>query len=483
MPGPSVGPARGLRGPVVAARAGLVPCAISVRQEDRNALSVEPAPLWQPSFPSPELVQHAADLIPHIAAGAIGQAAEISEGPRWEIVVSPGVFRVRTRDYARAERTHERAMERRRKNVDVAATWEGEMPDALPTRGTITAWTPRSRARLVAALADLDYTKLYGRFHICQACREEYDDGLSVCPACRSSWRTTEDRSSRLPAMLTLTYPGDWLTVAPTAEAAMGHFQALCKRYARTWGEPLRGPWKKEFQRRGAVHFHISTTPPPGTAPVTDPETGQRRWVDFRRWLSITWAEIVAHPAPEERRKHLLAGTGVDYAQGVKLTDPRRMAVYFAKYGSGGGKEYQHRVPSEWLTTVLVCTDCTAEYDEDRDECPECGCPDADVVEQGSVGRFWGYRGLHRALAVRQVTPDVGIAAGRIARRWYRAKGLTREVTVQRVQQATGRITYRGSRVRKQLFPQGRGFVCVNDGSAFASQVARYLAVVVGRPL
>ena len=139
------------------ARAGLVPCAITVRLEDRKALTVEPTPLWKPSFPSPELVQHAADLIPHVTGGAVGQAAEISEGPRWEIVVSPGVFRVRTRDYARAERTHERTVEHRRKNVDVAATWEGEMPDALPTRGTITAWTPRSRARLVAALADLDY--------------------------------------------------------------------------------------------------------------------------------------------------------------------------------------------------------------------------------------------------------------------------------------------------------------------------------------
>ncbi|HZK51242.1 MAG TPA: hypothetical protein VFD47_06740, partial [Actinomycetota bacterium] len=43
------------------------------------------------------------------------------------------------------------------------------------------------------------------------------------------------------------------------------------------------------------------------------------------------------------------------------------------------------------------------EYDQDRDECPECGCPEADVVEQGGVGWFWGYRGLQRALAVRHV--------------------------------------------------------------------------------
>ncbi|GJF07401.1 hypothetical protein PSD17_63480 [Pseudonocardia sp. D17] len=469
------GAARGAAGarPHPAARPGLVPCAISVRSEDENDLTV--ASLWQPSFPSPELVQHAADLIPHITAGAVGEAGVLTEGPRWEIVVSPGVFRVRTRDYARAERRHEREVERHRKHVDVAATWEGDMPNPL-TRGAITAWTRRSRARLVERLSDLDYTRLYGRFHICADCREEFVDDLDHCPRCRSGRYDTEDRRGRLPAMLTLTYPGDWLTVAPTSDAAMGHFQALCKRYARAWGEPLRGPWKKEFQGRGAVHFHISTTPPMGTTPVTDPETGQPVRVDFKRWLSIVWAEIVGHPDPEEHRKHLLAGTGVDYGQGLKLTDPRRMAVYFAKYGAAAtGKEYQHRVPREWVDTVLVCSSCGVEHDQALDECPGCGCPDADVVERGSAGRFWGYRGLNRALAIRQVTPDVGIAAGRIARRWYRAKGLTKQVTVQRVEQATGRVTYRRSTVRKRLFAHGRGFVCVNDGAAFASQLARYL--------
>ena len=166
---------------------------------------MEPAPLWQPVFPSAELVQHAADLIPHIAAE---QSDVLAEAPRWEIVVSPGVFRVRTRDYARAERTHERAIERHRKNVDVAAAWEGDLPEPLPTRGTIVAWTPKSRARLVERLSDLDYTRLYGRFHICDGCGEEYDEHFDRCSACRSASRTTEDRRGRLPAMLTLTYPG-----------------------------------------------------------------------------------------------------------------------------------------------------------------------------------------------------------------------------------------------------------------------------------
>ena len=247
-------------------------------------------------------------------------------------------------------------------------------------------------------------------------CGEEYDEHFDRCPACRSASRTTEDRRGRLPAMLTLTYPGDWLTVAPDAQRVTLHFQALCKRYERAWGEPLRGPWKKEFQGRGAPHFHISTTPPMGTTTVPDPATGQPIRVDFKRWLSITWADIVAHPDEEQRRRHLAAGTGVDYAQGIKLVDPRRMAVYFAKYGAAAtGKEYQHQVPREWLTTVLVCTECGTGYDEDLHECPDCGCPDADVTEEGSVGRFWGYRGLHRELAIRQVTPDIGIAAGRIS--------------------------------------------------------------------
>jgi hypothetical protein len=145
-------------------RRRFVPCAITVRAAEEHQKAAEPAPLWQPSFPSPELVHHAADLIPHISADLVGEDSLLTEGPRWEIVVSPGVFRVRTRDYARAERTHERAVARHRKDVDVAANCNGDVPDALPTRGTITAWTRRSRARLVERLSDHDYTKLYGRF-------------------------------------------------------------------------------------------------------------------------------------------------------------------------------------------------------------------------------------------------------------------------------------------------------------------------------
>jgi hypothetical protein len=48
---------------------------------------------WQPTFPGAELVQHVADLMPDISGSG---GAGIAECPRWEIVVSPGVFRART---------------------------------------------------------------------------------------------------------------------------------------------------------------------------------------------------------------------------------------------------------------------------------------------------------------------------------------------------------------------------------------------------
>jgi hypothetical protein len=282
--------------------------------------------------------------------------------------------------------------------------------------------------------------------------------------------------------MLTLTYPGDWLTVAPNGQAVKHHFAALAKRYERAWGEPLVCIWKLEFQHRGAPHLHLSTTPPMGFTTIADPDTGVLRSADFRTWLSITWADIVAHPDPEQRRRHRAAGTGVDYAEGIKLTDPRRMAVYFAKYGAGARKDYQHRVPPEWVSVALVCDGCGAEYDADLDECPECGCLDAELVETGTgPGRFWGYRGLTPVLAVRQVTSDIGIAAGRVLRRWYRAKGLTKSVLVERVEQATGRVRLRRTRKRRRLFAHGRGFACVNDGPAFASQLARHLDTVASR--
>ena len=140
--------------------------------------------------------------------------------------------------------------------------------------------------------------------------------------------------------MVTLTYPGDWLTVAPTGQWVKRHMKALRKRYQRAWGEDWSCVWKLEFQRRGAPHVHMLCTPPHGHAQTT----GQT----FAVWLSAAWTAIVNHPDPEQRRRHERAGTALDYTEGLRAADPRRVAAYFTKHGLIASKEYQHHVPSEW---------------------------------------------------------------------------------------------------------------------------------------
>jgi hypothetical protein len=238
--------------------------------------------------------------------------------------------------------------------------------------------------------------------------------------------------------MVTLTYPGDWVTVVPTGAVLKRHMKALRKRYARAWGEEWRCVWKLEFQRRGAPHVHMLATPPHGTARTT----GER----FAVWLSRSWAEIVDHPDPEQRRRHHRAGTALDYAEGLRATDPRRVAVYFTKHGLMAAKEYQHDVPPEWS-------------------------------EPGhGPGRFWGVWNLHRAIRPVHVSAEDGIRAGRIARRWANAQRRTRQAWKPRVDQATGRVRYRCSRSRARLMTNdNRGWIALNDGPAFASSLARYL--------
>ncbi len=385
---------------------GLVLCAISGRDPEPTIdLPDFPDGLWSPAFPSPELVDAAAALLPAIRE----DAGTLAEGPRWELTVGPGMFAVGTHDWARAERTEERQRDVHRKDVDLAVAQHiatDEWGLNLPPRSPITGWSRRSRSRMVRRLCELDYTPLYA--------------------------------AGRLPAMVTLTYPGEWETVVPTGPVLKTHMKALRKRYQRAWGEDWACVWKLEFQRRGAPHVHLLCTPPHGLSRTT----GER----FAHWLSRAWADVVDHPDPEHRRRHKLAGTALDYREGLRATDPRRVAAYFCKHGMLAGKEYQHDVPEAW-------------------QVPGCG-----------PGRFWGVWNLARATRTLAVSPADGVQAGRIARRWARAQGRAQQTWKMRVEQSTGRVRYRRSRSRVKLMTNGgRGWIAVNDGPAFASALARYL--------
>ncbi|MFC7650299.1 hypothetical protein ACFQX6_65755 [Streptosporangium lutulentum] len=176
----------------------------------------------------------------------------------------------------------------------------------------------------------------------------------------------------------------------------------------------------------------------------------------------------MAAPDPAERARHQLAGTGIDYAEGLKARDPKRVAVYFTKHGAFQAKEYQHCVPEEWR---------------------EPG--------QGP-GRFWGYWRLERRTAIVEVTPDQAVQAARIARRWARAQRTTRQTSVKRVR---GGVVYadrpdviglagvylldaqrparrRNVRRRVRRFGSGRGFISVNNGQIFAVQLSRALSLL-----
>lgn len=399
------------------------------------------ADLWTPRFPTPARLREAAALFDARPAWA-GE-----EGPRPRIVLAAGLLRVTAPDLARRERTQERAEIARQKTVDQLAGYLDrgeEVPEQEPTR-EITEWSRKSRANMVAALCELDYRPLLAD-------------------------------PSRLPAMVTLTYPGDWLTVAPDGKTAKRHLQALRKRFVKAWGRDLHAVWKLEFQARGAPHFHLLMVPPHGRARTPGARARKAAWVGaghpFRLWLSEVWADIVNHPDPEERARNLRAGTGVDFAEGLRASDPKRVAVYFTKHGAFSAKEYQNRVPEEW-------------------QAPGRG-----------PGRFWGYWGLRRRTVAVEVTPEQATWAGRIVRRWARAQGTTREVVVTRTKGGAIRsefaeveglagattvecrqTTRRRVRRRVRRLRNGRGFVSVNDGAAFAGQLAHALDLVQPGPV
>lgn len=378
-----------------------------------------PTPL---RFPGTELVEAAASLFQS------GPRWRGSEGRRFRVEISAGTVGVSMCDPARLERNSLNALLHdtlgtrellappsltdvdgvRFSQVHVPADCreDDEWRERAPVR-QVEGWSRKSRARMVRRLAQLDWSPLY--------------DG------------------GRPGVLGTLTYPGDWLTVAPTGAAVKRHWLALCKRYERRWGAPLVCAWKLEFQRRGAPHLHFLFVPP------ADPL--------FRAWLSDTWAAVVAHPDPEQRRRHALAGTGLDYLKGGRCIDPKRAAVYFAKHGgAAGGKEYQHAVPEQWQ---------------------EAGA---------GPGRFWGYRGLRPVVASVDVTAAEYVLLRRTLRRWSQAQGLTRTRRVPRgADPVTGEVRYRAVTRRARYVGQGGlagGTLLVNDGPAFASQLSR---LVTGR--
>lgn len=270
----------------------------------------------------------------HAAVSQIPQTMPKWQGEetvRLEMTIAPGVLRLSRRDPNAAERAHEarlrtRAMEIRALRLD--GVYAGGMTGVK--RRNITKFTRQSRARMVRTLCELDYEPLFS-------------EGVGR------------------PAMITLTLPGNWETIAPDVKAYKQIIARFRKMYLRAWGAEIKCVWKNEFQRRGAPHLHMLMTPPRGHARGTGEP--------FPEWLSRAWVsacQTAALLGSEEAAKHLAAGTGIDYDTKGRWADAKRIAIYYAKHGLFKDKDYQNEPPELW-------------------------------VQAGSVGRFWGYWGLKKA--------------------------------------------------------------------------------------
>lgn len=431
-----------------AAAGGLVICAENVRESVDEGIAtgeLRAIDALGLRFPSPKMVAAAAALFEPAAPWACGPARRgvEPESGRFRITVGPGVVRLGWTNPVRVEKTAERAVAHHQRDVDGAelrvkdelvagddhqavGCLTRRSPTGSEQSGTgavITEWSRKSRSSMCRTFAELDYSPLM--------------------------------ESGRVPAMVTLTYPGDWEVVAPDGASVKRHMVLWRKRFQREYGEPARYIWKLEFQRRGAPHIHLWMAPP-----ISPGRSGR----GFAQWLSETWVQIVDHPDCEQKARHRLAGTAIDVRNGLKACDPKRLAIYFTKHSSpnlDGDKEYQHIVPELWRR-------------------PGHG-----------PGRFWGVYGLQKATAVVEVAQEPYIAARRIVRRWSRNQAVygdsadrfptavvprTATRLVPRVDHDSGRVTHRRVRRRRTLCDRGGlagGYALINDGPAFAAQVAR----------
>lgn len=363
------------------------------------------------------------------AAAAFGRPLAENPGDMpFTLVIAPGVIQLSGYDLELAYWRDPRAIQR----------GPGGRPRRMAKREGIAEWTRKSRSRMMLTLASLDWS------HLADA--------------------------AVIPVMSTLTYPGDWVTVAPDGVAVRKHLNMLRLRWQRVWGEPLRAAWKLEFQRRGAPHLHIGPMLPPlgrageqrrvafELAVVTWEASGRQGrkpyfreavgdGLRFREWLSFTWADIVNHPDPDQRQAHLLAGISVTPPQdGLRLSDPKRLSIYFSKHAAWGSKEYQNKPPVEWAGK--------------------------------RVGRFWGYWGLAPARAVIPLTRGELLAVSRVLRKLSERSHVwnpqVRQVEV--VKSTRDRRVQRQGRKRTVCRPvrrlrRHRGFICVNDGPGLAVTV------------
>lgn len=165
------------------------------------------------------------------------------------------------------------------------------------------------------------------------------------------------------PAMVTLTYPGEWELWVPDADTLRRHREALKERWRRRYGAPI-GVWVVEFQRRGAPHLHIYIGLPE-EIPEQEYRKLQERSMarkrrekdlgkflarrrtrapqgEFATWLRTAWWEVVGSELSVHHGRGIDIATAFYSAAAEESANRARVAEYFWRES---GKWAQKQVP------------------------------------------------------------------------------------------------------------------------------------------
>lgn len=105
-------------------------------------------------------------------------------------------------------------------------------------------------------------------------------------------------------AIVTLTYPCDWVGVAGKSTHVLAHMGRLSELMISSWGDIRFIQWAMELMRSGAPAVHIRMCIPPGRSALGAMAPDK----EFREWIAETWSFIVARP---DDKQHLRAGTAI----------------------------------------------------------------------------------------------------------------------------------------------------------------------------
>jgi hypothetical protein len=226
-------------------------------------------------------------------------------------------------------------------------------------------------------------------------------------------WRLASMRWELLgarPAMVTLTYPGDWAAYAPDGRQVKRQLEAFKERWRRAHGRP-RGVWVEEFQERGAPHFHMYLGLPES---VTDADYAQlvRRTIR-RRQLEQRMGKFQAR-----RSAGLLKGEFAEWLLGAWSGVLGTEGTPHARFGADVA-------PFFWGGTVAEAAKGNVNWSRISEylwaESGKWGQKEA-PPGFGSPGRLWGVWDVDGLEGEREVSPQVAMQIRRVLFHLYRAR-------------------------------------------------------------